>query len=80
MAIVFTQRGQKPSCRRDFHFEPRADTIASADKPVVKVLLSFGTTCIEFRFATDQSCLGLEAVSLCVRPDGLVPSDVKVRG
>ena len=43
----------------DFLFEPRPDTIASNDKSVVTIHLSFGTTRVEFRFVTDQSCLGL---------------------
>lgn len=42
----------------DFLFEPRPDTIASNDKSVVTIHFSFGTTRVEFRFVTDQSCLG----------------------
>jgi len=56
--------GHKPGNRLDFHFNPRADTIASADKPVVTIDFSTGTTHIEFRFVTDQSCLGLFAMTL----------------
>ena len=56
--------GHNPSNKLDFHFEQRADTIASADKPVVTIEFSSGTTHIEFRFVTDQSCLGLFAMTL----------------
>lgn len=58
------QLGRGPSCRFDLHFGPRADTIASADKPVVAVDLSLGTTLVAFRFVTDQSCLGLVAMAM----------------
>jgi hypothetical protein len=58
------QLGRSPWCKLDLHFAPRADTIASSDKPVVTINLSIGTTLIEFRFVTDQSCLGIFAMSL----------------
>ena len=56
--------GNFPTCQLDFHFGPRSDTISSLDKPVVTIKLSFGTTRLEFRVVTDQSCLGLFAATL----------------
>ena len=58
------QLGRSPSYKLDLRFGPRADTIASSDKPVVTIVLSIGTAVIEFRFVTDQSCLGMFAMSL----------------
>ncbi len=60
----YFQLGRSPWCKLDFCFGPRADTIAASDKPVVTILISIGTALIEFRLVTDQSCLGIFAMSL----------------